>query len=62
MPDKVKEVKVFKFPNATARVTIPELPEEEYNRRFKRLHDAAKALLMDVEKKNKEKEAQKAER
>lgn len=64
MPDKIKEVRVFKFPHATARVQIPDLTEEEYNRRWKIVHDAAAALLRDaervkMEKARKEKENEK---
>lgn len=40
-----KEVRVFEYPNAIVRVHIPELTEEERNRRMKKVHDAAAALL-----------------
>ena len=43
--DTYKEVKVFKFPNATVRVHIPELSIEEHERRMKAVKNAAEALL-----------------
>lgn len=54
MPDKIKEIKVFRYPNATVRVEIPELSEEEHNRRMKILHDSAAALLKEAERKGRE--------
>ena len=44
--DSYKEIKIIEFPNMTARVFIPDLTEEEYNRRMKIIHDAAVELLM----------------
>lgn len=42
-----KEVRVFESPNATVRVHIPELSEEERARRMKQLYKAAEALLKE---------------
>ncbi len=44
-PDKIKEVKVFKTKNATIKVYIPDLTEEERAFRMKQIHDAAADLL-----------------
>lgn len=45
-------VMIFEFPelNAKGKVTRPGLPEEEYNRRFKRFHDATADLLREAER------------
>ena len=43
--DTYKEVKVFTFPNMTVRVHIPDLTDEERNRRMKQIHNAAAELL-----------------
>lgn len=45
MADTYKEVKVFHFPNVTARVFIPDLTAEERERRMKVIHKAAENLL-----------------
>ena len=42
---KYKEVREFKYPNMTARVYIPDLTEEERNKRMKQIHNSAAALL-----------------
>lgn len=49
--DIYKEVKVIKFDNAVARVYIPDLNEEERNRRLKQIHKAAVNLLIESERK-----------
>lgn len=46
--DTYKEVITFNFPNMIARVHIPDLTEEEHNRRMKIIHDAAAELLKQV--------------
>ena len=43
--DTYKETKVFTYPNATVKVHLPDLTEEERNRRFKIIHNAAAELL-----------------
>lgn len=48
--DTYKEVRTFVYPNAIVRVHILDLDEEERNRRMKRIHDAAAALLLSAEK------------
>lgn len=55
-PDKIKEVKTFHFPNATVRVHIPDITEEEREFRYKQIHDAAAELLrckLEMEQKQK---------
>ena len=44
--DVYKEVKVFHYGHITARVHIPDLTEEEYERRRARLEAAARDLLI----------------
>lgn len=46
--DVYKEVRTFRFPNMVVRVHIPDLTEEERERRMKRVHAAAESLLKDV--------------
>ena len=48
--DKIKKTIVFEYPNATFRVHIPDLTEEETERRKKQIHDAAASLLMEYYK------------
>ncbi len=43
--DTYKEIKEFDFPNMKVRVHIPELTEDERNRRLKAIHKAAGDLL-----------------
>lgn len=43
--DTYKEVKTFTYPNMTVRVHIPDLTEEERNRRMQKIHTAAAELL-----------------
>lgn len=43
--DTYKEVKTFSFDNMTVRVHIPDLTEQERNRRMKAIHKAASDLL-----------------
>lgn len=43
--DTYKDVKVFQYPNMTVRVHIPDLTEEERNRRMKAVYQAAAELL-----------------
>lgn len=62
--DTYKEVKVFEFPDMIVRVHIPDLTDEEHNRRMKRIEKAAAELLiseMQRKAKLKEKEHGKAE-
>lgn len=48
--EKVKEVRVLKFNNGIARVTIPDLTKEEYNRRWRKVYKAAEELLKEQER------------
>ncbi len=43
--DTYKEVKIFNFPNMVAKVHIPDISNEERNRRMKAIHDAAADLM-----------------
>ena len=45
MADTYKEVRTFSFDNAVVRVHIPDLTEEERNRRMETIKRAAAALL-----------------
>lgn len=45
-----KEVKTFTFPGMVARVYIPDLTEEEREKRMKAIHREAENLLRKVEK------------
>lgn len=45
MEEKIKEVRYLKFPNAKARVTRPELPKDEYERRERELIKASENML-----------------
>ena len=44
--DKIKEVKVFHYPTATFYVEIPDLTQEEYERRLNEVKKAAANLLL----------------
>ena len=46
--DTYKEVKVFNYPNATVKVYIPDLAEDEKNRRMNEIHKAAQQILMSI--------------
>ena len=46
--DTYKEVKVFKYPNATVRVHIPDIADDERQRREKELKQATEMLLREV--------------
>lgn len=48
--DTYKEVKVFTYPNMVVRVHIPDLTEEERQRRRKELAKAAEALMKELMK------------
>lgn len=48
--DTYKEVRVFEYPNMIARVYIPDLTEDERQRRMKAIHKAAANLLMKERK------------
>lgn len=41
-------IRTFEYPNAKITVHIPELSEEERNRRMKQLERAAQGLLMEL--------------
>ena len=43
--DTYKEVKTIKYADATVRVHIPDLAEEERNRRLKEVQRAAQQIL-----------------
>ncbi len=47
--EKVKEVREYKFPNATVTVRIPDLTPEEYEKRHKILERAAEDILKEVQ-------------
>lgn len=47
-PDTYKEIKTFHFPGMVARVYIPDLTEEERNRRMNTIHNQAANLLKKV--------------
>ena len=46
--DTYKEVRTFEFPGLVARVYIPDLTEEERNRRMTAIHKQAAKLLKKV--------------
>ena len=48
--DTYKETKVFTYPNMVIRVHIPDLTDEERNRRRKNLAKAAEALMKEWKK------------
>lgn len=43
--DVYKEVKVFEYPNMIVRVHIPDISDEEREKRMKIIYKAAEALL-----------------
>ncbi len=49
--DVYKEVRVFEYPNAIVRVRIPDISDEENERRMKAVRKAAEAVLREVNKK-----------
>ena len=49
--DVYKEVKVFEYPNMIVRVHIPDISDEENERRMKAVRKAAEALLKEVRRK-----------
>ena len=53
--DIYKEVRIFQYGNITARVHIPDLTAEEYERRRARLEVAARELLLSRYEKKPEK-------
>lgn len=59
MSEKIKEVLYFQYtePKSRVRVIIPELPEDEYNRRSKIRHDTTAALLREAERVKREAKA-----
>lgn len=48
--DVYKEVRVFKYPNMIVRVHIPDISDEENERRMKVVRKAAEALLKEGNK------------
>lgn len=48
--DTYKEVRVFEYPNAIVRVHIPDLAEDERNRRMKEVQRAAQQILKGVKR------------
>ena len=48
--DTYKEVRTFVYPNAIVRVHIPDLAEDERNRRMKEVQRAAQQILKGVKK------------
>lgn len=51
--DTYKEVRVFKYPNMIVRVHIPDISDEENERRMAIVKKSAAALLREVIKKEK---------
>jgi hypothetical protein len=49
--DVYKEVRVFEYPNMIVRVHIPDISDEENERRMKLVRKAAEALLKEEHKK-----------
>ena len=47
MIDTYKEIKTFEYPNMTVRVSIPDLSDEERQRRMKAIQKAAVELLKE---------------
>lgn len=43
--DEYKETRVFELPNAIVRVRIPDLDDEENNKRMKQFRKAAEEVL-----------------
>lgn len=41
------EIKTFTYPNAIVRVHLPDLTDEEHNRRMKKIYKAAEELLKE---------------
>lgn len=46
--DAYKETKIFEYPNAIVRVHIPDISQEERERRMKSVCEAAAELLKNV--------------
>lgn len=55
-PDTYSRVETRVYKNAIVKVYIPDLTDEERERRYKIIHDAAAALLLSAEKAKREKE------
>lgn len=49
--DVYKETRVFEYPNAIVRVRIPDISDEENERRMKAVRKAAEAVLREANKK-----------
>lgn len=49
--DVYKEVRVFEYPGWIIRVHIPDISDEENERRMKAVRKSAEALLKEVHKK-----------
>ena len=49
--DTYKEIKTFTYSNAIVRVHIPDISEEERNRRMKKIHNSASELLKNYQTK-----------
>lgn len=47
MVDTYKEIKTFEYPNMTVRVHVPDLSEEERQRRLKAIQRAVVELLKE---------------
>lgn len=50
MKDKIKEVRIIKRPGVTIKVNIPDITDEERERRMKIIKAAAASFLMSVER------------
>lgn len=48
--DVYKEVVTMEFPNMVARIHIPDLTEEEQNRRMQQIYKASVNLLLNKKK------------
>ena len=47
--DTYKEVRTFHYPNAVARVYVPDITQEERDRRIANISKAAADLLISIE-------------
>lgn len=48
--DTYKEIRTMELPGMFVRLFIPDLTQEEQNRRMRNIHNAAASLLMSVDK------------
>ena len=48
--DAIKKIKTFTYADAIVRVHVPDLAEDERNRRMKEVRKSAEAILKGIEK------------